>query len=124
MPQEQMEFNILFRKPIYPLIVISKDRLMAAFNIKELAICCISARPQKKGEVVKSIDSTGEEFWYSPENYAIAPGFAFKRWTKKQIIDLYNSSNSVSEDTKYSAKPISNKRLTRIISDICDFLKS
>ena len=104
MPQEQKEFNILFRKPKYPLIVLSKDRLMAAFNIKELAICCFSAKPEKEGGVVKSIDSTGEEFWYSPENYAIAPGFAFKRWTKKQVIELYNNSNSVRKDKQLVIK--------------------
>ena len=124
MSQKQIEFKILFRKPIYPLIVISKDKLMAAFNIKELSKCCISAKPEKEGGVIKSIDSTGEEFWYSPEKYAISPGFAFKRWTKKQIIELYNNSNSVSEDTKYSEKSLSSKRLVRIISDICYLLKS
>jgi hypothetical protein len=122
MSQTQIEFKILFRKPIYPLIVISKDKLMAAFNIKELSKCCIFANPEKEGGVIKSIDSTGEEFWYTPENYAISPGFAFKRWTKKQIIELYNS-NSLNEDTKYSEKSLSSKRLERIVSDICDLLK-
>lgn len=47
MSQKQRDFNILFRKPGYPLIVISVDKLMAAFNIKELAACCISARSAK-----------------------------------------------------------------------------
>jgi hypothetical protein len=124
MPEEQRQFNILFRKPKYPMIVLSKDNLMTAFNIKELAICCITAKPEKEGGVVKSIDSTGEEFWYSPENSTIAPGFAFKRWTKKQIIELYNNSKSASNNAKYSFKSLSNKRLTHIISDICDLLKS
>ena len=124
MSQKQRNFNVLFRKPIYPLIVISVDKLMAAFNIKELAACCISARPAKDRGVIIAIDSTGEEFWYSPENYVIAPGFAFKKWTKKQLIELYNDSNSVNNDTKYSAKSLSSKRLTQIISDICNLLKS
>lgn len=124
MPQEQNEFRILFRRPKYPLIVISVDELMAAFNIRELAVCCITSRPDKDGGVVKCIDSTGEEFWYSPESYAIAPGFAFKKWTKKQIIELYNSSDIVESDNKYSDKSLSNKRLTQIIADICKLLKA
>ena len=123
MSKDRREFNILFRKPIYPLIVISADELMAAYNIKELAVCCVTASPTDEGGVVKAIDSTGEEFWYSPENLAIAPGFAFKRWTKKKIIELYNDSNSAKNDTHYSLKSLSNKRLTRIISDICVLLK-
>lgn len=63
MSQKQIDFNILFRKPIYPLIVISVDKLMVAYNIKELAACCISARPAEDGCVIKAIDTTGEEFW-------------------------------------------------------------
>ena len=94
----QKEFKIIFRKPLYPLIVISKYHLKPAFNIKELAMCCFSSTPEKDGGVVKAIDSSGEEFWYSPENYAISPGFAFKRWTKKKIIELYNNSDFVSLD--------------------------
>jgi hypothetical protein len=121
---DQTKFNILFRRPVYPLIVISKNHLRAAFNIKELAICCMSAIPEKDGGVVKAIDSSGEEFWYSPENCVISPGFAFKKWTKKEIIALYNNSDFVGSDEEYSTKSISSKRLDRIISDICELLKS
>lgn len=123
MSQKNQIFNILFRKPEYPVIIISKDRIMAAFNIKELAQGCINAIPIKDGGVVRAIDSTGDEFWYSPENYVISPGLAFKKWTKKRIIELYNNS-SESIDKKYSEKSLSSKRLTRIIIDICVLLKT
>ena len=125
MAQEKRDFNILFRRPKYPLIVISANNLLlAALNIKELAVCCLSATPVKEGGVVKAIDSTGEEFWYSPENCAISPGFAFKIWTKKQIIELYNNCDLVMDDTKYSEKSLSGKRLSHIIADICNLLRS
>ena len=125
MAKERQEFAILFRRPIYPLIVISHDGiLMSAFNIKELAVCCFAAIPSKEGSVIKAIDSTGEEFWYSPENCTIAPGFAFKKWTKKKIIDLYNNSSLVMEDALYPDKSLSNKRLNAIILDICNLLRS
>ncbi|MGD9210330.1 MAG: hypothetical protein PVI90_06115 [Desulfobacteraceae bacterium] len=98
---------------------------MAAFNIQGLAICCINALPTKIGSVVKAIDSTGEEFWYSPENYAISPEFAFKKWTKKKIIEMFNAGTNAKELKKqYSTKSISNKRLNRIIIDICEMLRS
>lgn len=124
MAQDQVEFKVLFRNPVYPVIVISEDMLMVATNINELAESCISAKIRKGETVLKTIDSSAEEFWYSPENFAIAPGFAFKRWTKKQIIDLYNSSfNAKHSEKKYSLKSISNKKLARIIGDICELLK-
>ena len=98
---------------------------MAAYDIKELAICCITASPTEEGDVIKAIDSTGKEFWYSPENCAIAPGFAFKRWTKKEIVETFNkSTNAKKSNQEYSTKSLSNKRLNRIIGDICKMLRS
>jgi len=79
MVQEKIEFNVLFRNPEYPLIVISQDKLTAAFNITELAESCIASKLPEDETVIKAIDSFAEEFWYSPENFAIAPGFAFKK---------------------------------------------
>ena len=73
MSKDRIEFNIFFRKPIYPLVVISADKLMAAYNIKELAACCITALPVDESGIIKAIDSSGEEFWYSLKNCAIAP---------------------------------------------------
>ncbi len=125
MVQDQIEFRILFRKPKYPVIVISEDRLMVASSLKKLAKNCLTAKIRKGEKVIKAIDSSAEEFWYSPDNFAFAPGFGFKRWTKKQIIDLYNSSSNAKElDKKYPLKSLSNKRLSRIIDDICKIMKS
>lgn len=125
MPREQIQFDVLFRNPEYPVIVISDNKLSSAFNIKKLAESCISSKLPAGETVIKVIDSTGEEFWYSPEHYAIAPGFAFKKWTKKQNVELYNKSSIATvSNKKYSLKSLSNKRLSRIIEDICDLLRS
>jgi len=125
MDQGQIEFNVLFRNPEYPVIVISEDKLTVATNIKELAESCIASKIPEGETVIKAIDSSAEEFWYSPDNFAIAPGFAFKKWTKKQIVELYNnSSNAKKSDKKYSLKSLSNKKLSRIIGDVCELLSS
>jgi hypothetical protein len=48
---------------------------------------------------------------------------AFKKWTKKQIIELYNNSPNAKENkNSYPIKSLSNKRLSSIISDICELL--
>jgi hypothetical protein len=122
---DQIEFNIILRKPIYPVIIISAEKLYSAFNIKQLAKCCISSVPIEEKTIIPVIDSTGEEFWYSPEKYVLSPGFSFKRWTKKKLIESFNcSSNAQNSLQKYSVKSLSSKRLEKIVSDICELIRA
>jgi len=120
----KIEFAVIFRSPKYPLFVVDKDRLLSAFNIDELADCCISSTPLEGRKIVQVIDSTGEEFWYTPDNYALSPGFSFKKWTKKRIIETYNDSiNAQLSEQPYSLKSISSKKIEKIIHDICILLR-
>jgi len=120
----EIEFNIIWRNPKYPVIVVSDKWLYSAFDIKQLAISCMSSVPIEGNTYVQVIDSTGEEFWYSPENYALTPGFSFKKWTKKRIIEAFNNSINVKDFLQeYSLKSLSSKRLDKIISDICKLLR-
>lgn len=122
---DQIKFNIIMRKPKYPVIVISAERLYSSFDIKQLAKSCISSTPIDGKSIVQVIDSAGEEFWYSPEQYVLSPGFSFKKWTKKQIIEIFNSSsNAKNKVQEYSSKSLSAKRLEKIVGDICELLKS
>jgi hypothetical protein len=121
---KQIKFSVIFRSPKYPVFVIDTDRLLSAFNINELAGCCISATPLENRDIVQVIDSTGEEFWYSPDHCVLSPGFSFKRWTKKKIIEKYNKSlNAQLSEQPYSMKSISNKKLEKIVYDICSLLR-
>ena len=55
----------------------------------------------------------------------LSPGFAFKRWTKKRIVEIFNSStNALELMQEYSIKSLSNKRLDKIVRDICELLRS
>jgi hypothetical protein len=123
MGEDQIRFNILFRRPKYPVIIISSDGLNSAYDIDQLAAHCILSEPFDNEFFVEIIDSTGEEFWYSPEHFTLSPGMAIKRWTKKRVIELYNNSpNATYNKNSYPIKSLSNKRLSRIISDICELL--
>ena len=120
----KIKFSVIFRSPKYPVFVVDKVRLYSAFNIDELAGCCISSTPLEGREIVQVVDSTGEEFWYSPDHYALSPGFSFKKWTKKKIIEEYNNSiNAQMSEQQYSTKSISSRKLERIVYDICKLLK-
>ncbi|MCK5191673.1 MAG: hypothetical protein KAR12_16635 [Methylococcales bacterium] len=122
---DKIEFNIKIRKPKYPVIVVSAERLYSAFNIKQLAKSCISSTPIEGKDIIQVIDSTGEEFWYSPEYYILTPGFSFKKWTKKHLIEVFNcSSNAKDSMQEYSIKSLSTKRLEKIVGDICELLRS
>ena len=120
----EINFNIFMRKPKYPVIIISKEKLYSAFNIEQLAKNCVSSLPVDDRSIVQVIDSSGEEFWYSPEQYVLSLGFAFKKWTKKQLIEMFNnSSNANISNHEYSTKSLSGKRLEKIINDICELLQ-
>ena len=116
------KINILFRKPVFPVIVISEKRLLSSFNVNELADSCAEATSIDNDGIIKVIDSTGEEFWYSIEHCGMSPGLCVNKWTKKKIICLYNETKE--ETDKYSEKSLSAKKLERIIKDICVLLKS
>ncbi|MGD8702177.1 MAG: hypothetical protein PVG51_00995 [Desulfosarcina sp.] len=119
-----IKFSVIFRSPKYPVFVIDKERLFSAFSIDELAECCISSTPHNGRSIVQVVDASGEEFWYSPDQCALSPGFSFKKWTKKEIIEEYNNSiNAQLSEQQYSTKSISSKRLEKVVYDICNLLK-
>ncbi len=86
-----------------------------------LASILVLFDPSSDQDVVTLVDSTGEEFWYSREQRVLSPGFVGKRWTKLQIIDLYNSH--IRSDRRYSVRSRSNKRLSEIVAEISDLIR-
>lgn len=123
MNDHQINFRILFRSPKYPVIVIDEDGLWSASNIEELGTICVLSKPGDEDDKLKVIDTSGEEFWYMPKQYALTPGFPFQKWTKKQIIELFNNSETAKEENiQYPLKSLSNKKLSKIVTEICDLL--
>lgn len=121
---EEFTFRVLLRKPKYPVIVIAKDDIRPAYRLKELATVCYLSEPRENSNIIKMIDSSGEEFWCSKENGGMTPGFFSKKWTKNKIVDLFNESATAKEnDMQYSTKSLSNKRLATIVTEICDILR-
>ena len=125
MGNEQINFKVLLRSPKYPVIVIADDGLYSAYNIKQLETLCVFSEPLDDDDELKVVDSSGAEFIYFSEHTALIPGILNKRWTKKQIIELYNSSvNAEETNIQYPLKSISSKKLSRIIGEICELLRS
>jgi hypothetical protein len=104
--------------------VIAEDDIWPAYDIEELGAVCYISEPIENSDNIKVIDSSGEEFWYLPEQVVLAPGFMQRKWTKKKIIELFNQSETAKEkNMRYSTKSLSSKRLATIVADICSILR-
>lgn len=121
---DEVEFIIMFRRPEYPVLIVSSEEIYSAFNLKTLANICVSLNLIEAENKALVVDSTGSEFWYYPDDYSLSPGFISKRWTKKEIIEAFNnSSNARLLNQEYSMRSLSSKRLGKVIEDICLLLK-
>jgi hypothetical protein len=114
--------GVLFRRPIFPVVGFAGDRLYSALDLKMLAPILVRLGLSAGGDIAKVVDSTGEEFSYSSEQRVLSPGFMSKRWTRRQIIDLYN--NRIGSDRRYSARSLSNKIVSEIVAEISDLIRS
>lgn len=115
------DFGVLFREPIFPVVGIANCKIFSAFSMETLASILVRFVPSSDEDIVKLLDATGEEFWRSGAQRVLSPGFLGKRWTKSQIIDLYN--NQVGSDLRYSASSLSNKRLSEVVAEISDLIR-
>ncbi|MGZ5029988.1 MAG: hypothetical protein ACXWAT_10000 [Methylobacter sp.] len=122
---EEVEFKIMFRRPEYPVLIVSPGKLYSAFNLKQLAEICVSLSPVGSENRLCIVDSTGSEFWYLPEEYTLSPGFVTKKWSKKRLIETFNnSSNARESNQEYTMRSLSSKKLEKVIVDICVILNS
>ena len=69
----------------------------------------------------KVIDVTGWEFWFHSSHKYLAPGLPGKRWTKKQLIELYNLGRRQSQEL-YLPRSLQNFKLERVVADIAHLL--
>jgi hypothetical protein len=126
MPDDQIMFRILLRSPIYPVIVISADRLRTAHNLNTLAVACLRSTPPEGKEHVTIIDTSARGFEYDLETVSVMPSFfMMKPLSKKRLVDLYNQSANARESGEYySERSLNNKPLARVIADLCHLIKS
>jgi hypothetical protein len=119
------ELKIAISKPRLPVIIISKDKLYAAGSLKKLDQYLRISIPKDEEEEVVLIDSTGQEFWFMPEDMILAPGFTtYLNWTKKKIINLFdNSPNAKEHGIEYPLKSLSSKKVVTIIKEICELIE-
>ena len=114
--------QFLFRKPKYPVIVDIDGVVVCG----RLAITLAKRLPKLINLQEKSynaIDSNGEGWSFYSDKWVLSPLCTRKRWTKLEIIRLYNNrKNKTSNHDTYSEKSLSSKRLDRVLIDIFELL--
>ena len=107
----------MFRWPRLPVIIISPQGVAAAADRRQLARVLAGLPESSDAWDVRVVDPTGWEFWFSTKDHVLAPGFAVKRWTKRQLIDLYNESRH-GDQRRYEVVSLQNYRFERIVNEI------
>jgi hypothetical protein len=114
---------VMFHWPKLPVIVTGPRGLAAALDRKKLIAVLGAQTPTDAKFEVKVIDTTGREFWYDTMQKILAPGFAVKVWTKRQLVQLYNDDSGVALGP-YQPGSLPNRRLDRIVQEIANLLMS
>jgi hypothetical protein len=114
---------VMFHWPKLPVIVTGPRGLAAALDRKKLIAVLGAQTPTDAKFEVKVIDTTGREFWYDTTRRILAPGFAAKVWTKRQLVQLYNDDSGAALGP-YQPGSLPNRRLDRIVQEIANLLMS
>jgi len=109
----------LFRKPEFPLLIETDEGVKGAKSLVAINKMITDGVLLNKGDY-QLVDSTGENWEYIVEHDVIHPlTFGCHRWTKKKIMEFYNSTAS-SEGKYYELKNVGNKRLDTIVKEITE----
>lgn len=112
------QIRYFFRKPKFPVFISFEGNLVCGKSAITLARR-LSKIENLHENTYKAFDSTGEGWSFHPEQWLLSPLTVKKRWTKLELIRLFNErKNKNSEDPLYSEKSLSTKRMDRIINEI------
>ena len=87
----ELRIEYVFRRPRYPLLCVVGDVLIAARTRQQLqrrlGRCVLSPN-----ETLSVIDASGEGWALHTDCMALSPMMMMKRWTKAELIELYQQT--------------------------------
>ena len=114
----------LFRLPKFPVICNFDGVLIGAESSDSLE-SQIDALDISLGKSYPLADASGEGWTLVTEYMVVSPLVTKKRWTKREIILMFNTSeNAQQSGMTYSDKSLSSKRLDRIVDEIVELISS
>ncbi len=116
-----MELRYLFRMPTFPVVSNIDGVFIGAKTPEELSIE-LGKLHLDRDTSYDLVDFTGEGWSLYVPKMVISPLTLKKRWTKREIIKLFNERKNIElgEGKKYSEKSLSAKRLDKIILDLVE----
>ena len=119
-----MKLQFLFRKPKFPIICDIDSELVVATSMNDFDKKIMNFI-LKENHIYAAIDSTVEGWALSSDPLVISPLTLKKKWTKKELINLYNQSkNCKSNNNPYPESSISNKKISVIFEEIAKRIKT
>ena len=122
--KDRQMIRCLFRSPEFPLICDAGSILIGAMSLADFADqAAVLDLPGDANLPV--VDASSEGWVFNTQHSMVSPLTTKKRWTKKEVIALFNASNAASKLGKqYSERSLSAKRFDRIITDIVELIQS
>mgnify|MGYP000497098298 CR=1 FL=1 len=113
--------SYFLRKPKFPLLIETDNRVYGVENEVDL-VEIIKRTNHSKKTSYSVVDSTGEGWSFVPSLTTISPLTVKKKWFKKEIIELFNSSLKEAKiEKRYIPPNLSNNTVGKIVNDIVVF---
>ena len=114
----------LFRLPRFP-VICNVDGVLVGAKSSNALESQIEALDLSSGKDYSLVDASGEGWALATEHMVVSPLIAKKRWTKGEIILMFNTSDNAQQSgATYSDKSLSSKRLDRIVADVVELISS
>lgn len=110
------------RKPRFPVIIDTGVELVGVKTGAECSRLVARVGVSQKDTSTPVIDATAEGFGFYPQLMTVSALTMKKRWTKSEIIDLYNSRRKPWAP-EYRATSLGNKRVRRVVAEIVEILR-
>jgi hypothetical protein len=106
--------------PKFPVLLDTGERLFSAMSKAQLEakVSQLAFSGKEKRDI---IDLNAEGFAFYPESEVVAPVFRIRRWTKGEIIDLYNGRRQ-SGQPELGKASLGNRSLERVIKEVVQLL--
>jgi len=119
---KQMSVRYWPRRPRFPIIVDTGIGLIGAVSGSDCAKRIVRLGPFDSDDLMSVVDSTSEGFGFYPRMMLITPLTTKKRWTKAEVIALYNDRKK-SEAPDYRPRSLSNRGFDRVVHEIVHLLR-
>ena len=112
--------DFLFRLPRFPVILDTGEALIHA-NSKSQLVSKVGRIKFADNEKKDIIDAKADGFSLYPEKMFVAPALTNRRWTKLQIIELYNAKKMAAAP-ELRTTSLGSRSLERIVAEVVDLL--